>query len=163
MTYESKISNIIIRLKAYRNAHPEYTLQKISDHTGISLSTVTRVFAEGSESQSFRYESIQPIAQLLLGLDDLDEGNDDEKALKAIIQLKDASIEELRRELEIQKEHYDRKLEKERAQFRASLDFLKHQIELKDDRIDRLFNAVESRREFYEEMYSKFAGQLDNH
>lgn len=161
MTYETKISNIIIRLKAYRAAHPEYTLQRIADHTGISLSTVTRIFADGSENQSFRYESIRPIAKMLLGLDDLDEGNDDEKALKAIIQFKDVALEELRQQLVEQKESFESKIEKERSQYRTSLEFLKHQIELKDDRIDRLFDALENRRVLFEELQARYNDAID--
>ena len=145
MTYETKLVNIIERLKEVKKTQPEYTLQKIADHTGISLSTVTRVFADGSENVSFRYESIRPIAQMLLGIDDLDEGDNDEKALKAIIQFKDARIKELEAKLIEEKEKHERKLEKERAQNRASIEFLKHQVELKDDRITRLMAEVEKR------------------
>lgn len=145
MTYEAKISNIIIRLKKVKSKQPEYTLQKIADHTGVSFSTVSRIFAEGSENQSFRYDSIRPIAQMLLGIDDLDEGDDDEKALKAIIQFKDTRIKELEAKIAEDKERYERKLEKERAQYRASLDFLKHQIEKKDERIDMLFAMIKDK------------------
>lgn len=142
MTYEAKISNIILRLKDVKKKDPEYTLQKISDHTGVSLSTVTRIFAEGSETQSFRYESIRPIAQMMLGIDDLDEGNEDEKALKSIIQFKDARIKELECKISEEKERHEKKLDKERSQSRASIEFLKHQIGLKDDRITKLMNEV---------------------
>lgn len=139
---EAKIANIIIRLKDVKKKQPEYTLQKISDHTGVSFSTVTRIFAEGSETQSFRYESIRPIAQMMLGIDDLDEGNEDEKALKSIIQFKDARIKELESKLLEEKERHERKMEKERSQSRTSIDFLKNQITLKDDRITKLMNEV---------------------
>lgn len=142
MTYEAKISNIILRLKDVKKKDPEYTLQKISDHTGVSLSTVTRIFAEGSETQSFRYESIRPIAQMMLGIDDLDEGNEDEKALKSIIQFKDARIKELECKISEEKERHEKKLDKERSQSRASIEFLKNQIGLKDDRITKLMNEV---------------------
>lgn len=142
MTYQAKISNIIVKLKEYRNAHPEFTLQKISDHTGVSMSTVTRIFAEGSENTSFRYESIKPIAKLLLDLDDIGEGNDDEQALKAIIQFKEAAIEQLKQQLAAERDKYERKLEKERNQSRTSIEFLKHQIELKDERITLLLNEL---------------------
>lgn len=145
MTYQSKLSNIIVRLKEVREKAPDYTLQKISDHTGVSLSTVQRIFAEGSEEQNFRYESIKPIAKMLLDLDSLDEGEDDEKALKAIIQFKEAAIEQLKEQLIQEKEKYERKLEKERAQRKTSIDFLKHQIELKDDRIDLLLDMLKNR------------------
>lgn len=142
MTYEAKLANIIERLKEVKRNSPDITVQKIADHTGISSSTINRIFAEGSETQSFRYDSIRPIAQMLLGIDDLDVGDTDEKALKAIIQFKDARIKELEAKLASDKEHYEKKLEKERAQYRSSIEFLKHQIELKDARIDRLFAMV---------------------
>ena len=145
MTYEAKLANIILRLKEVKKNQPEFTLQKISDHTGVSFTTVSRVFAEGSETQSFRYDSVRPIAQMLLGIDDLDEGGEDEKALKAIIQFKDARIKELEQKLAEERERYERKIEKERTQYRSSLDFLKHQIEKKDERIDMLFDMVKSK------------------
>lgn len=147
MTYESRLSNIILRLKEVKSKQPDLTLQKISDHTGVSLSTVTRVFAEGSEKQSFRYESIRPIAKMLLDLDSLDEGEDDEKALKAIIKFKESTIESLKEQLEQEKERYQRKLEKEREQSRKSIEFLKHQIELKDKRIDLLMDELLKKKE----------------
>ena len=139
---ENKISNIIKRLKDVRTHQPELTLQRISEHIGVSISTVSRIFAEGSENQTFRYDSVRPIAQMLLGIDDLDEGDEDEKALKAIIQFKDAKIRELEQKLIEEREKHEKKLEKERIQHKASIDFLKHQIELKDDRIDLLLDMV---------------------
>ena len=145
MTYEAKLSNIITRLKEVKSNHPEITLQKIADHTGVSLSTVTRIFAEGSETSSFRYESVRPIAEMLLDLDDLDEGDEDEKALKAIIQFKDTAIKQLQEQLAQEREKYEKKLEKERAEHKRKTDFLMNQIEKKDARIDWLFDMVKSK------------------
>lgn len=139
---DNKISNIIKRLKDVRTHQSELTFQRISEHTGVSISTVSRIFADGSENQTFRYDSVRPIAQMLLGIDDLDEGDEDEKALKAIIQFKDAKIRELEQKLIEEREKHEKKLEKERLQHRASVDFLKHQIELKDDRIDLLLDMI---------------------
>ncbi len=139
---DNKISNIIKRLKDVRTHQSELTFQRISEHTGVSISTVSRIFADGSENQTFRYDSVRPIAQMLLGIDDLDEGDDEEKGLKAIIQFKDAKIKELEDRLSEEREKYEKKLEKERLQHRTSIDFLKHQIELKDDRIDVLLDMV---------------------
>ena len=161
MTYESKLANIIVRLKEVKDNDPSLTLQKISDHTGVSLSTVTRVFSEGSEEQNFRYESIRPIAEMLLGLDNLDEGADDEKALKAIIQFKDATIQQLKNQLEEEKAKHLEKLEAERSQSRSSIDFLKHQIELKDDRITQLMNAIEGRAVQYQELNQRYLKAMD--
>lgn len=142
MNYEAKIANIILRLKEYKEDHPEITLQKISDHTGVSLSTVTRIFDKDSENKTFRYDSIKPIAKMLLGLDSLDEGDDGEKALKAIIQYKETAITQLKEQLELEREKHEKRLEKERAQSRTSIEFLKHQIELKDARIDTLLEML---------------------
>lgn len=146
MTYEAKLSNIITRLKEVRANHPELTLQKISDHTGVSLSTVTRIFAEGSEASSFRYDSVRPIAEMLLDLDDLDEGDDDEKALKAIIQFKDSAIKQLQEQIAQEHEKYDKKLEKERAEHKRKTEFLMNQIEKKDARIDWLFDLLKEKK-----------------
>ena len=135
MTTDERISNIIIRLKEYKNEHSELTLQKISDGTGISLSTVARIFADGSENHKFRYDSIQPIAEFVL------EESKDDKAL-AIYRYNEIYIKDLEEQISSQKEKFEHKLEKERAQFHRSLDFLKHQIELKDERITMLMNGL---------------------
>ena len=155
MTYQDKLSNIIERLKEVKEKHPDLTLQRISDHTGVSLTTVTRVFSEKSETMSFRYDSIRPIAQMLLGIDNLDEGDEDEKALKSVIQLKDARIKELEAAVQQEKEKYSDKLEKVREQHQKRVDFLMHQIELKDKRIDTLMAALDSRHEMYEELHKQ--------
>ena len=52
MTNETKIANIILRLKEVKGKQPELTLQKISDHTGVSFSTVSRIFSDKSEAQT---------------------------------------------------------------------------------------------------------------
>lgn len=132
---ETKLTNIVIRLKEVKAERPDLTLQKIADHTGVPLGTVTRVFAEGSESVSFRYESVMPIANMLLDLDDVGEGNGDEKAYKAIIQFYETSISQM-------KEQFEKKLEEERAEYKRRIEFLMHQIEKKDERIDKLFEMV---------------------
>lgn len=152
MTYQAKISNIIVRLKEVKKAKPDLTIQKISDHTGVSVTTVSRIFRDGSEDESFRYDSIRPIAQMLLGLDSLDEGDDDEKALKAIVQYKDVRIKELETTLAEERAKHSRKMEKERDQSKKSIDFLKHQVDLKDERITTLMKALDDRNEQYKEI-----------
>ena len=139
--YQSKISNIIIRLKKANNNDPEVTLQKISEHTGISMSTVTRIFSDGSENQSFRYDSLKPICLMLLGTDGLDE---------------DMDYDEFQLQLSEIKDKYEKKIEKERDQNRRNTEFLMHQIELKDKRIDILFDAVEDRKKEYKELHQQY-------
>lgn len=133
---EYKLANIVQRLKEVKEKRPELTLQKISDNTGVPYTTVQRIFAEGSEGNTFRYESIQPIAKMLLDLDDLGEGDGDEKAFKAIIQFYETTITQ-------QKEQYEKKIEELREEHKRRTDFLIKQIELKDSRIDWLFNMVQ--------------------
>ena len=93
------------------------------------MSTVTRIFSDDSENQSFRYESLKPICLLLLGTDGLDEEIDADEMQMRLSQLK---------------EKYERKLEKERAQSRVSIDFLKDQVKKKDERIDYLMKVNET-------------------
>lgn len=146
--YQAQISNIVIRLKKARNRNPEMTIQRISDQTGVSMSTVTRIFADGSENQSFRYESLKPICLLLLDSDGLDE---------------ELPTDEVQMQISQIKEKYDAKIEKERAQYSKRIDFLMHQIELKDDRITRLMEAVDDRNEQYKELnklYLEAMGKL---
>lgn len=126
--YQTTISNIIIKLKKAKNNNPELSLQKISDETGVSKSTVTRIFADGSEDQSFRYDSLKPICLLLLGNDGIEDDMDYDEYQLQLAEIKDK---------------YEKKLEIERDQFKRSKDFLMHQIELKDQRIDTLFDYVE--------------------
>ena len=139
--YQSKISSIIIRLKKAKNNNPEMTLQRISEETGVSMSTLKRVFADGSENQSFRYDSLKPICQFLLGTDGLDD---------------DMDYEEFQIQLAGIKEKYEKKLEKERDQYRRNKDFLMHQIELKDKRIDILFETVEDQKEQYNKLHQQY-------
>ena len=139
--YQTKISNIIIKLKKAKNENPENTLQRISDETGVSMSTVTRVFADGSENHSFRYESLKPIALFLLGNDGLeDDVNSDELAMQ-VSQVKDK---------------YEKKLEKEREQHRKNVSFLMQQIDLKDARIDQLMRALDDRNEQFKNLMARF-------
>ena len=143
------------------------TLKKVKAEKGLSLdkiismmeqngqylskSTLSRVFADGSESVAFRYETtLRPIATVLLDLETIEQDDDtDTQAYKSILKLKKDLIEDyaeqnkqLKAEIESIKnsEHlkYSKKLEKETQHFNDSLEFMSHQIELKDQRIDAL-------------------------
>ena len=139
--YQSKISNLIIKLKKAKNDDPEMTLQKICDSTGVSMSTIQRIFADNSENQSFRYESLKPISFLLLGTDGLENDMDSDE-----LQLQLAEI----------KDKYERKLEKEREQHRKNIEFLKNQINLKDDRITWSLSTIEDLNKQYRELKAQY-------
>lgn len=126
--YQSQLTSIVIRLKKAKNNNPEFTIDNIVEATGVSKSTVSRIFADNSENQSFRYESLKPLCLYLLGTDGLDEEIDADEMQMRLAQLKDK---------------YESKLEKEKAQSRASIEYLKHQILKKDERIDYLMRVNE--------------------
>ena len=107
-----------------------------------SRSTIQRLFAEGSENQSFKYEeTIRPIANVLLDIENIEEEDDvDVRGMKVLLKYKIRRIEELEQQLDREKLRYHEKLDKERERFNRSIEFLKNQIELKDKRIDQLMS-----------------------
>lgn len=130
----------------------------------LSKSTLSRVFAEGSEEIKFRYEdTIRPIANALLDIETIEETDDmDIRAMKSLLKYKIQRIEELERQVEhlessLNKEKlkYHEKLDKEREQSRRSIEFLKDQISLKDKRMDQLLEAVFEKDSQHKEMLSK--------
>ena len=114
-------------------------MEKNGDY--LSKSTLSRVFAEGSENESFKYEeTIRPIANAILDMENIeDTDNMDVRALKSVLKFKLQMIEDLEKKIEqlevaLDKEKikYHEKLEIERAQSRSSIEFLKEQVALKD-------------------------------
>ena len=122
----------------------------------LSKSTLSRVFADGSEDKSFRYdETLRPIANALLDIEN-DEVDDDAETLafKSILKLKmnvidenSKKISELQEEVKTvankERQKYHDKLDVEIAKYQKSLDFAMQQIELKDKRIDLLMQQNE--------------------
>lgn len=146
----AKTSEVIQALKRVRAEHG-YTYQKILDMVSenggnISMNTVRKVFSDGSEDMNFRYEdSIQPIADVLLQVSSPVAADEPElDALRQLVQLKNAIIEENRVELSRTRER-----EAEiRADAQAKIDYLKERIvylQQQRDRDDRLLNE---RRDF---------------
>lgn len=124
-------------------------MEKNGDY--LAKSTISRVFADGSEENSFRYEeTIRPIANALLDIEDIEEDDTtDTRAMKSLLKYKIERIEELERKIEQlelslaeEKIKYHEKLDKERELHQRSIEFLKNQIDLKDKRMDQLLEAV---------------------
>ena len=118
----------------------------------LSKSTISRIFQDGSENQSFRYEeTIRPIAKALLDIETIEADDDiDVQAMKSLLQYKIQRIEELEQQIERLEIDFDKerikfheKMERERAQWSQNVDFLRRQITLKDNRIDVLMDAVQ--------------------
>lgn len=147
--------DIIIKLKEVREekGYSFSDILKLMEDNGdfLSKSTISRIFAEGSEENSFRYEeTIRPIAKALLDIEDIEEeDNTDVRAMKSLLKYKIERIEELERQIEQlelslaeEKVKHHEKLDKEREQHQKSIEFLKNQIDLKDKRMDQLLEAV---------------------
>ena len=127
----------------------------------VSKSTISRVFQDGSEDLSFRYEeTIRPIAKALLDIETIeDNDNVDVQAMKSLLQYKIQRIEELEHQIEqlecsLDKEKlkYHEKMEQERERWSKSIDFLKEQVTLKDKRIDLLLDAVHVKDARFEDL-----------
>ena len=123
-------------------------MEKQGDY--ISKSTLSRLFAEGSEDCSFKYEeTIRPIAKALLDIETIEETDDmDVQAMKSLLKYKMQLIEDLEKKVEAltgdlakEKLKYHEKIDKERDNFQKSLNFCRAQIDLKDKRIDQLLET----------------------
>lgn len=131
---------IIVKLKAVKDKD-KLSIPAIKDKvdaTGayLSLTTLRRVFAEGSETEdSFSYENtLRPIAQALLIDDETDEADRARIELyEAVINHKDEVIESLRRQVETLRNEHDTRCK----ECEGRMDFLMHQIDLKDARMER--------------------------
>ena len=156
---------IILKLKDVRNekGYSYGDILDLMEHNGdfLSKSTISRVFQDGSEELSFRYdETIRPIAKALLDIETIEEtDNLDVRAMKSLLQYKIQRIEELEQQIEQMEASFDKerlkfheKIELERAHSNKSIDFLKNQVSLKDKRIDVLLEAVQAKDSKFEEV-----------
>lgn len=151
----TNVKDIIIKLKEVREEKGlSYNdILDLMEENGdyLSKSTLSRVFAEGSEEVSFRYEeTIRPIANAILDINKIEEyDNVDVQAMKKLIQQNEKMIRGLQQQitdlkllLDQEKITAHEKLDSEREAWGRTIDFLKEQVELKDKRMDMLLNAV---------------------
>lgn len=147
--------DVILQLKQVREekGYSYSDILKMMEKNGdyLAKSTLSRVFAEGSEEESFKYEeTIRPIANALLDIETIEETDDmDIRAMKSLLKYKSERIEELENKvkdleslLDKQKIKASEKLEEELERFNLSIEFLKDQVCLKDKHMDLLLNAV---------------------
>lgn len=116
MDKQSRIREIILQLKTIKE-DKDLTNQDILEMVeasggSTSMTTLRRLFAEGSENQSFNYRTtIQPIAKVMLAIAEQEKVADvDDNVLQAqldglkqICELKDSMIQSLERELEAER------------------------------------------------------------
>ena len=160
--------DLIVKLKEVREekGYSYNDIMELMEKNGdyLAKSTLSRVFADGSEEMSFRYEeTIRPIAKALLDIENIeDDDNMDVKAMKSLLKYKIHVIEDLEKQIEhlqsaLDKEkikHHE-KLEKEREAFNRSIEFLKEQVAYKDKRMDLLLDAVSEKDKLHKEMLEK--------
>ena len=149
---------IILKLKETR-LERNLSLNDIVDMTNgmISKTTVQRVFSEGSENTSFRYDdTIRPLVKALLDVDTIEDSDDmDTKALKSLLKLKIQRIQELELQLKEEKIKSHEKMEKERKQYDAHIALLNEQIAIKDKRMDEQADRFNRKDEQYTELVNR--------
>ena len=153
--------DLILKLKEVKE-RDKLSLGEIETRTEqngehVSKTTLSRVFAEGSEDLIFKFEgTLKPIANALLDIDNIEEDDDlDTQGLKIMLKIKADKIKELEAALDHEKVKYHEKLDKEREQSRRSIDFLKDQISRKDTMIDQLFDAVFEKDKQLKDLFAK--------
>ena len=151
--------DIILKLKAARD-EKNLSLNDIVDLTDnmVSRTTIQRVFADGSENSSFRYDdTIRPLVKALLDVDVIEDSDDmDTKALKSLLKLKIQRIEELENQLKEEKIKSHEKMDKERKQYEAHIKLLDEQIAIKDKRMDEMCERFNRKDEQYTELVNRF-------
>ena len=160
--------DLILKLKAVREEKNLsyndilHMMEQNGDY--LSKSTISRIFSDGSEDLSFRFdETLKPIANALLDVDRIEADDElDIQAMKLLLKVKSQRIDELEKQLseannalDREKVIYHEKIDKERAIFDNRIDFLKRQIDLKDERMDKLLEAVFTKDKLYNELLEK--------
>ena len=129
--------DLILRLKEIQ-VERNLSAQRIYDMLEaagyhVSLNSIKRVFAPGSENKEFHFhDTVQPISRVLLGIYGNETNDSEVEGLKAAIRVKDELIEKLEQLLSEQKSSASR-----------GNTFLLDQIKLKDERIDKLMARVD--------------------
>jgi len=158
-------SDVILRLKEVRSEkNLSYgdildLMEKNGDY--LSKSTLSRVFQDGSENLSFRYEeTIRPIAKALLDIETIEEDDNlNVQTMKALLKYKIQRIEELEAQIEQMRASFDHERvkihernDREREQLNKQIEFLHDQILMKDQRFDTLLESTLSKDLRYEEL-----------
>lgn len=135
------IADIITKLKAIReeNGLSYQKIVEMVEQRGkyVSLSTVKRVFEDGSESYGFQYaNTLKPIYEAVLGVYEPSQPDaitiDEVDALKAVVAYNSEQIKSMSAQLEESSKLYEERIA-----------FLKQQIALKDERIDKRDAMIE--------------------
>lgn len=144
---EQKTKEVISQLKSVRQ-EKGMSLQDIVEQCAangsfVSLSSVRRVFADDSENAGFRYETtIQPIARVVLGLDETEEEIKSEPHTLTEIETENAAIKTV---VSLNEKIIASK-ERENEQLQASNDALSAQLAARENSIEYLKKQVTEQR-----------------
>ena len=148
MEIEKLKKSTIIKLKKIKQEQ-DLSIKKIMDLLEdrgqfVSEGSLKKIFAEGSEEKSFRYQdTLAPLADVLLDIYGDQSEINDAGSLKQIIREKNKQIEFLMIKLEEQKDVYaERKAMYERRieDLNAQLNRLDISVERKDKILEQLMN-----------------------
>ena len=147
--------NIVKSLRAARDERG-LTIPDIVSQTGISESTLRRVFLDDIETISgFSYEgTLAPLIDLLLKKGDIEDSALSQTridGLLALIAVKDETITNIKKQIEEQRNAQQTKC----AKCAEEVDFLKQQIALKDARMDKKDEWIDRLLGHIEEMLHK--------
>ena len=146
----------IIRMKkimAELDLKPQDIIEMVAKKDlDISMSSIRRICADGSEEINFDFQNIvAPIANLLIDL--RGESADDSPqvslmkelilAKREIIERQDKEISDLKLQIEEEKQKHHDRIEKINNDHMKEIINWMHQIELKDSRMDKLFMSNE--------------------
>lgn len=150
MELEKLKKTTIIKLKKIKQEQ-DLSIKKIMDLLEdrgqfVSEGTLKKIFAEGSEEKSFRYQdTLAPLADVLLDIYGDQSEINDVGSLKQIIREKNKQIEFLMIKLEEQKDVYaERKAMYERRieELNAQLNRIDESSVRKDKMLEQLINKV---------------------
>ena len=162
MELKERRRELIMQLKQYREEHGfshkrivdivcEYAEQNNTDDY-VSLSTVKRVFRDGSEDDdSFNFDlTIRPIAAALLGVNSVSPKAHDKELSMSLLRYKNERIQALEKQLADEREQTERRIA-----------FLTSQIDVKDkylqekDRLISMMIEAALRRNYPEMLFDK--------
>lgn len=147
---------IILRLKEIKQrrnlTNSQIETLTIEKGNAVSLTTIKRVFAEGSEDEAGRFNYNLTLRPLITAMDELPEepviissaNTEQEKqiaTLQNILQIKNIDLENMGREIEALKQQ----LAKAEADRQRQVDFLKDQIDFKEKQMETKDKQLEER------------------
>lgn len=150
---------IILRLKEIKQrrnlTNSQIETLTIEKGNAVSLTTIKRVFAEGSEDDAGRFNYNLTLRPLITAMDELPEepviissaSTEQEKqiaTLQNILQIKNIDLENMGREIESLKQQ----LVKAEADRQRQVDFLKDQIDFKESQMETKDKQLDERADY---------------